>query len=137
MAHSDHYLPLYDKSGNFYAVLLSAELWSRFSHRLEPMIRGMLEDMEPQERPEPLHEWDEFKQYWDFKYPYEARVECGNCGAQAEDWTTDPVRPFTLRSAQIGGLAVFQCRACGATVRKKHFKDHVCFEYTLHACGSR
>ncbi|MCL1984862.1 MAG: hypothetical protein FWG59_00235 [Betaproteobacteria bacterium] len=137
MAHSDHYLPLYDKKGNFYAVMLSAELWNKYRHKLEPLIEGMLEEIEPVEKPEPLHEWDEFKQYWDFKYPYNARVECGNCGAQTEDWTTDPNKPFRFRGAQISGLAVFQCKPCSATVRKKHFKDHICFEYSLNACGCK
>lgn len=137
MAHSDHYLPLYDQNGNIYAVMLSAELWNKYRHRLEPLIAGMLEEMEPVEQPEPLHEWDEFKRYWDFAYPYNACVECGNCGARTEDWTTDPAEPFRLRSAQLGGLAVFACKACGATVRKKHFKDHICFEYSAKACGRR
>lgn len=137
MAHSDHYLPLYDNSGNLYAVQLSAEFWGRFRHRLEPLIGSLLEEMEPTERPEPLHEWDAFKQYWDFKYPYNAYVECGNCGARTDDWTVDTAKPFRLRSAQLGGLAVFTCRACGATIRKKHFKDHICFEHSLNACGGR
>ena len=139
MTHSEHYLPLYDKKGNFYAVMLSAELWNKYRHRLEPLIEDLLKDMRPAEMdpaqmpgllPESLHEWDTFKQYWDFKYPYNAHVECGNCGSRTEDWTTDPNRPFRFRSAQISGLAVFQCTPCGATVRKKHFKDHMCFEYS-------
>jgi len=143
MAHSDHYLPLYDKKGNFYAVMLSAELWTKYRRKLEPLIEGMLEELEPLkelaplEKQEPLHEWDELKKYWDFKYPYNAQVKCGNCGAQTEDWTTDPFKPFRLCSAQFAGLAVFQCKSCGATVRKKHFKDHICFEYSLKGCGSR
>ena len=137
MAHSDHFLPLYDANGNLYAVLLSSDLWLRYRHKLEPQLQAMLEEMEPTERPEPIHEWDEFKTYWDFKYPYCADVTCGNCGAQTQDWLDDPQKLFRLRSAQLGGLAVFRCNTCGATVRKKHFKDHICFEYSVEACGCR
>lgn len=128
MAHSDHFLPLYDKKGNLYAVMLGAELWARGSTALEPIIQRLLEEIEPSEYPEPFEQWDEFKVYWDFKYPYCADVLCNNCGARTEDWLHDPAKPFRLKSAQLGGLAVFHCVACGATVRKKHFKDHMCFE---------
>jgi hypothetical protein len=137
MAHSDHYLPLYDAKGNLYAVMLSADLWGRYRHRLEPLIRGILDEMEPPEQIEPMQEWEDFKTYWDFKYPYNASVDCGNCGAHSEDWTSDQAKPFRLRSAQLGGLVVFKCNKCGATIRKKHFKDHVCFEHSVNACGSR
>lgn len=137
MAHSDHFLPLYDKNGTLYSVMLSAELWSKYRFKLQPIIRGMLEEMEPVEKPEPLEEWEDFKKYWDFKYPYEATVRCGNCGAASEDWLNDPQKPFRLKSAQLGGLAVFECKGCGATVRKKHFKDHVCFEHSICGCAVR
>lgn len=136
MARADHVLSLFDQNGKLHAVQLSAELWTRYSHRLEPMLETLLEEMEPTERPEPLHEWDAFKTYWDFKYPYSAEVECLNCGAKTHDWLADPTKPFRLKSAQLGGLAVFACKACGATVRKKHFKDHMCFEFSRN-CAPR
>lgn len=135
MAHSDHFLPLYDASGNLYAVMLSAELWGKGRHRFEPFIKNLLEEIEPPERPEPLAEWEEFKNFWDFKYPLTSDVQCGHCGAFSADWEHDPEKPFRLKSAQLGGLIVFLCRKCGATVRKKHFKDHYCFEFTANACG--
>lgn len=136
MAHSDHYLPLFDKSGRLYAVMLSAEIWERLRNRLEPVILSTLTKMdEPEEKPEPLHEWEELKSYWDFKYPVNAEVECGNCGAQTKDWEHDEVSPFIFKGANIGGLAVFRCKACGAIIRKKHFKDHICYEYTVGGCG--
>ena len=128
MAHSDHFLPLYDAEGNLHAVLLSAELWRRGAKRLQPLVDSLLESMQPVEQPEPLDEWEMFRQYWDFQYPYNAEVECPHCGVKTPDWTADPAKPFRLRSAQLGGLAVFTCSACGATVRKKHFKDHICYE---------
>lgn len=135
MAHSDHCLPLYDKEGNLHAVMLSAELWEKLRHRLEPQIRTALEQLEPVEKPEPLHEWEELKAYWDFKYPLDTEVQCRNCGAQTSDWQNDPQKPFKFKGANFGGLAVFTCESCGALVRKKHFKDHVCYEFTVGGCG--
>ena len=137
MAHSDHFLPLFDQNNNLYAVMLSADIWSRYQHKLEPLIKKFLEEMEPTLKPEPLHEWEELKSYWDFKYPVSADVKCLNCGKETDDWTTDPQKPFRLRGANIGGLVVFRCEGCGAIVRKKHFKDHVCFEFSIDACGCR
>ena len=135
MAHSDHFLQLYDPKGNLYCVMLSAELWGKYSHKLEPAIRRILDELEPTIKPEPIHEWDELKQYWDFKYPYCSDVSCGNCGNSTKDWTADPNKPFIFSGANIGGLAVFVCRQCGAIVRKKHFKDHMCFEFSTEGCG--
>lgn len=135
MAHSDHFLPLYDKNGDLYAVMLSGEFWSRHKKKLEPRILALLEEHDPADREEPLHEWEELKTYWDFKYPYCADVLCRNCGAHTDNWLEDPNKPFTLKSAGFGGLAVFVCNSCGAFVRKKHFKDHMCFEFSLPGCG--
>lgn len=135
MAHSDHFLPLYDKDGALHAVMLSGRLWQKNRHRLEPLIKSMLEELEPTQRVEPLHEWEELKQYWDFKYPYCADVRCGHCGATTDDWLQDPEKPFIFKSADFGGLAVFICKGCGALIRKKHFKDHMCFEFSKPGCG--
>lgn len=135
MADSDHFLPLFDEKGNLYAVMLSAELWNKGKNRFEPLIRNLLGSLQPDVREEPLHEWDELVKYWDFRYPVCADVQCGNCGAKTDDWLNDPAKPFRLKSAQWAGLAVFSCAACGATVRKKHFKDHYCFEFSIGSCG--
>lgn len=135
MAHSDHFLPLYDKNGVLYSVMLSADIWLRYRHKLEPMVLKILEEMEPTEKPEPIHEWEELKEYWDFKYPVNQEVECGNCGAKTKNWEQDPGKPFILKGANIGGLVVFTCKACDAVIRKKHFKDHICYEYTVGGCG--
>lgn len=135
MSHRKHLLPLYDQGGNLYAVMLSADFWTRYRHRLEPLAKRLLEEMEPMACPEPVHEWEELKAYWDFKYPYCADVSCGNCGAHTEDWQADPAHPFVLKTANFGGLAVFTCCHCGAQVRKKHFKDHVRFEFSTEGCG--
>lgn len=131
MAHNDHLLKLYDTKGSLVTVMLSAELWEKIRDRAEPVILQTLEAMEPSipfEPLEPVEEWEEFKAFWDFKYPFEASVRCESCGAFTEDWTADSPKKFRLKSAQLGGLVVFHCNGCCATVRKKHFKDHICFE---------
>jgi hypothetical protein len=137
MAHSDHFIQLYDKDGNLYAVMLSAEFWLRHRERLEPHIQAMLEADEPTERPEPIQEWEELLRYWDFKYPVNTEVECLNCGVKTDDWLHDPQKPFRLHGANIGGLVVFRCKNCGAIVRKKHFKDHTCYEFSTGGCACR
>jgi hypothetical protein len=133
MDQSNHFRILYDKDGEVHSVMLSGALWSRSRRRLEALIRAVLEEMEPTPRPEPVNEWEDFKNYWDFSYPLCADVVCGNCGARTDDWLADPTKLFRLKSAQLGGLVVFHCTSCGATVRKKHFKDHICFEFSANA----
>lgn len=131
MAHSDHFLKLYDSGGSLVTVMLSAELWEKIRGKVEPVVLQTLEAMEPSlfsEPVEPMEEWEEFKMFWDFKYPLETSVRCESCGTFTEDWLADSSKKFRLKSAQLGGLIVFHCNECGATVRKKHFKDHICFE---------
>jgi len=117
---------LYDAKGSLCGVQLAPALWERVKFHI-------LKDQESEsivEAPEPLDAWEEFKQYWNFKYPFCAKVECLHCGVRCDNWELDPSRLFTLRTANFGGLLVFRCTACGATIRKKHFKDHMVFEMT-------
>jgi hypothetical protein len=122
-------LYLYDAQGALRGVQLSPALWERAKSHL-------LTSPEVPEAIEPLDAWEEFKQYWDFKYPFCADVTCLYCGARSDDWEHDPARQFMLRTANLGGLLVFRCTACGASIRKKHFKDHMVFEMTPpgHGC---
>jgi hypothetical protein len=117
---------LYDSKRSLCGVQLSPALW----HRVKSHI---LKTQEAQSAPE-VHDamaaWEEFRQYWDFRYPFCARVECRSCGASCDDWEKDPDRRFRLHTANLGGLLVFHCIGCGATIRKKHFKDHMVFEMT-------
>jgi hypothetical protein len=124
-------LYLYDAQGALCGVQLSPALWKHAKHHL-------LKTQEPHllvEPPEPLEAWEEFKQYWDFKYPFCADVHCLNCGTRCDDWGHDPAHQFTLRVANLGGLLVFRCSVCGASIRKKHFKDHMVFEMTPPGLG--
>ena len=123
---------LYDAEGALCGVQLSAALWER----AKPHILKIQETRPVTTVPEPLEAWEEFKQYWDFKYPFCADVECRHCGARCDNWERDAEHRFMLRTANLGGLLVFRCTVCGATIRKKHFKDHIVFEMTPpgHGC---
>lgn len=129
-------LYLRDARGELRAVQLSNALWEKTKTHI---LAVQDVPQPPQEYAEPLEAWEEFKAYWDFQYPFCADVSCAYCGAQSADWEHDPAHPFKLRNAHLGGLLVFHCTACGATVRKKHFKDHMVFEMTPpgEGCGRR
>jgi len=119
-------LYLYDANSTLCGVQLSPALWEL----AKPHVFKAQEAQPVVETREPLEDWEEFKQYWDFKYPFCAKVECRHCGVRCDDWEHDPAHCFKLRTANLGGLLVFHCTVCGATVRKKHFKDHIVFEMT-------
>ena len=135
MKRNEHFIQLYDKNGNLHSVQLSAEAWQKGGKPLTNLIESLFTDDAPSEVVEPVHEWEQFKQYWDFEYPICSDVECKVCGIKVDNWQTAPDHPFTLKSAQLGGLVVFICKGCGSIVRKKHFKDHICFEASAKCCG--
>ncbi len=134
MPANNHFLKLYDAKGMLCTVMISAELWEKNKKELEPIINNALKEFTCEapliETSEPLQEWEYFLQLWDFKYPVNTEVFCGQCNQSTPNWLTDTEKKFRLKSAQLGGLVVFDCQCCGATVRKKHFKDHFCFEFT-------
>ena len=119
-----------DTDGNAVFVVIPVTLWQK----IEPEVsRMLLADESPQElaqAPGPLRSFEELMQCWDFKYAYNPAVACPHCGAEVADWRNDPRQSFVLTNANIGGLLVFHCRACGTTIRQKHFRDHVAFEHT-------
>ena len=120
-------LYLQDKQGTVYGVQLSPQLWEKVRILVHKAAANQNPEASP---PEPLADWEEFKAYWDFRYPFCAKVTCAHCGAQSDNWEEDPAHPFMLRTAHLGGLLVFSCVACGTSIRKKHFKDHMVFEYS-------
>ncbi|MBG0777328.1 MAG: hypothetical protein H0S85_12965 [Desulfovibrionaceae bacterium] len=126
---SDKITPLYRRNGELHGVLLSPELWEAVKDEIGPILcRAVGMCAQPEERPEPLDDWEEFKAYWDFKYPFSAAVECAECGAHTDDWEHDEDHNFRLSAASLGGLVVFECRHCKSRILKRHFKDAIKFE---------
>lgn len=117
-----------DAAGNIVAVQIPLPLWERLQPLLTPED-GRAETVEA-EAPEPLESFADFLRFWDFRYPYDPAVRCPYCGQHVEDWRTAPGHPFRLANANFGGLLVFHCKGCGATIRQKHFRDHVALEST-------
>ena len=130
-----HFKKILDQNGNTAYVQIDAELWQMIEKKVSLHIEKALLLMYPQEKPEPLDEWKEFQDCWDFKYPYEASVNCQNCGNSSEDWQQDAEKNFRLKSASLSGLVIFKCCKCNADVRKKHFKDHICYECSTNSCN--
>lgn len=117
-----------DERGNIVAVQVPLALWERLKGTLAAEAAaapGAVADI-----PEPMDGFADFLRYWDFRYPYDPAVSCPHCGAQVADWRTAPGHPFQLANANLGGLLVFHCKSCGATIRQKHFRDHVALEST-------
>ena len=112
--------------GDILSVVVPYDLWQR----LEPEAQKLIAASEqPALKPEPLADFETLMEYWDFRYPYSPAVTCPACGKSTDDWRNDPEHPFWLTNATIGGLLVFHCQHCGATVRQKHFTDHVAIEF--------
>lgn len=123
-----HYLV--DATGQCHAVQISSTLWNLVQKQVLAAQRRLEGPEDCFDKPQPLAALEELKTYWDFKYSYEPQVVCKGCSAETENWEDDPAHPFHLTNANLGGLMVFRCRKCGGTVRKKHFRDHVVFEFT-------
>lgn len=122
---------LYGKDGRLYGVLLSPELWNEVSKVVLAMAKDIPAECacEPEpERPEPMEDWNMLKDYWDFRYDYEAKVQCDNCGNATDDWEKDDPRKFRLTAANLGGQVTFSCQNCGSRIIKRHFKDHIDYQ---------
>ncbi|WP_165078461.1 MULTISPECIES: hypothetical protein [unclassified Desulfovibrio] len=119
---------LTDAHGTIVAVQLPVALWEK----LKPVLEAQAPvDTSPEPlAPEPMGGFADFLRFWDFHYPYDPAVSCPHCGTHVEDWRTAPGHPFRLANANLGGLLVFHCQSCGATIRQKHFRDHVALEST-------
>lgn len=124
MKEAIHYVT--DENGNIVAVQLPLALWEKLKPSLEAEHAEPSAPMAP--APEPLDAFADFLRYWDFRYSYDPAVRCPHCGREVTDWRTAPGHPFRLKNANFGGLLVFHCEGCGATIRQKHFRDHVALE---------
>lgn len=112
---------LFDANKNFIGVFIPAEVWIELEKSLKkPEYIGR------NSSDTALAEFEKFIKSWDFPYKYDPSVECANCRAFSTDWRR--TQDFKLHNANIGGLLVFHCNHCGATIRQKHFKDHRCTE---------
>lgn len=131
--YETHVKQLYDSKGNLHGVLLSPEIWKKAGKKISEILDQAQDKPASGIHQEPIEDWQTFKDYWDFKYPFSPEVTCNACGAKSKNWEEDTPRIFYLKNASLSGLLVFHCKNCGGTVRKKHFKDHVCFEATTQS----
>ena len=129
MSDSLQLLYLTDADKHVQAVQIPWELWRKIELLARPVLDSLMKPSS-EEPVEPLPAFEEFLHYWDFRYPYSPAVNCPHCGAATQNWRDDPAHPFRLTNANLGGLLVFHCRACGATIRQKHFRDHMAVEHT-------
>lgn len=113
---------LFDAQGNPVGALLGPAAWG--------LVREIvLARFAPAEDPaafiEPIQDWRDLVQYWDFKYPVDRDVSCSLCGNASQDWEQDEPRRFQLTAANLGGLVTFRCLGCQAKIMKRHFKDGI------------
>ncbi len=126
---------LYNASNELQGVLLPASLWQKVESSVLSEIIDTSDTSKAKDirnhcvQSEPVRDWEQFLQLWDYRYPQENSVVCKNCGASTEDWTADEPRKFILKAANIGGLVAFHCCSCECRVFKRHFKDNVKFEF--------
>lgn len=130
MSDSLSLLYLTDAEDRVQAVQIPWDLWQKIEPLARPVLRAVSAPAAAEPVKEAISAFEEFLQFWDFRYPYNPAVSCPHCGASTQDWREDPEHPFWLTNANVGGLLVFHCRACGTTIRQKHFRDHVALEHT-------
>lgn len=111
---------IFDPAGNPLGAILGPEAWALVRDAVRARFAP---EPEPQPPAEPLQDWRELVQYWDFNYPVDLDVACPLCGNQTADWEHDEPRRFLLTAANFGGLVSFRCLGCQAKVMKRHFKD--------------
>ncbi len=102
-----HVVHLHDRHGQLYGVLLSPQVWAAVQHKVAPLLEQALEKMYPTARPEPMDDWQMFKDYWDFKYPFCADVHCDCCGAPPASLSAaqrHPQRDAGLRLREVWRL---------------------------------
>ena len=117
---------LYSGSGERVGVYIPADLWAEVEAEVIPVLQVGYERLHGrQETFEPLQDWDLLVAHWDFPYPVDMGVSCGQCGSSTENWKEDTPRTFRLKAASLGGLVVFECLACHSRVSKRHFKDGI------------
>lgn len=119
----DSVIKMYDVTGNFMGVFVPAAQWAE----IEKLFQETRDNPESEDD---LSGFKELLESWTYSYPYDPAVSCPVCGTESKDWRSDPSRPFRLNAANIGGLLVFHCNNCGATIRHKYFRRHMSREFT-------
>lgn len=120
---TDDILYLYDADGRLAFVQLAPALWEK----VKPLLER--QGGRPAESQSDMAAFADFLAAWDFHYPYVPAVECPHCHAHTDNWQKED-SPFILVNANIGGLLVFTCRQCGASIRQKYFKTRMACEFT-------
>lgn len=115
----------YNELGELEGVFILPQLWNTVEKRINPILERGLAELNPRQKNEPLVDWEELMKHWDFKYPVDWDVTCGNCQSRTENWSMDTPRKFFLTAVNLGGLVAFQCLECKAKIVKKHFKKHI------------
>lgn len=123
MTSTEPILYLHTKEGDLCGVQLSPEAWKQVEVHVTSVLCG--EEADACEMPEPMQDWQDLQDYWDFRYPPNFEVECELCGSKTSNWEEDSPRLFRLKACNIGGLLRFRCQRCKADITKRHFKDHI------------
>lgn len=119
---SDPFQELFDAKGQPLGALLGPEAWAL----VREAVLARYGKAEPAaEVVEPIQDWRDLVQCWDFKYPVDHDVNCELCGNATSAWELDEPRRFVLTAANLGGLVAFRCLGCGAKIIKRHFKDSI------------
>lgn len=118
------YQEIFDQTGKNLGAILGPEAWA--------MVREAVLDRYAPKKPatvsEPLQDWLDLVQFWDFKYPVDHDVTCPECGNASDNWQHDAPRKFILTAANLGGLVAYRCQGCQAKIIKRHFKDEIVVE---------
>jgi hypothetical protein len=117
---------IFDAEGNRLGAILGPDAWLLVRDQILARYQANLPVAA--EMPEPLQDWNDLVQYWDFKYPVDLDVHCSICGNETADWQRDEPRKFHLTAANLGGLVTFKCLGCSSKIMKRHFKDSIKIE---------
>jgi len=121
ISHLPEVQELFDAQGQPLGALLGPEAWAFVRETV--LTKYAPADSAPPVIEEPLQDWRDLLQYWDFQYPVDHDVACGECGNATSAWELDEPRKFLLTAANLGGLVTFRCQVCQAKIIKRHFKD--------------
>lgn len=121
ISNTPEFQELFDAQGQTLGALLGPEAWALVRETV--LSRFAPAEAAAPEAGEPMQDWRDLVQNWDFKYPVDHDVACGECGNATVAWELDEPRKFVLTAANLGGLVAFRCLGCQAKVMKRHFKD--------------